>query len=558
MAVGVVNDNPEIKELPEPDLARIESMNPEHDLAQAIENNYTLKINKRKLENATSQITRESLETKIKNNEKQIGASLSGAYKNVLSARLTYEQAQAAARLEESNLNLAAVQYQAGMITRPQYLEQELKARNSHWPNAPRPWTCSRPWRHMTGRSAGWPRRNRRFEMNMKPLRRGCAAFLALMYSAVAAFPAAAAAGGPGGTEQEELYLGEEANARLKDNVLEYGELQDMIRISNPTVLETADSYNRKMQDYEDAWATMKLYQGRADSDKEEAQDSGNMEDYAYYASQEATYRSAASSYNKMIDSMQTQSGTSSQRQVERQMTIAAQSLMISYETLRQQEDMLMKMYELYETQYNLALVKEQTGMATATEVLDLQNQVLSCQASMAEVRENMDSIYDKLCLMLGRDTDGSFTIAPIPAPDLARIGDMNLETDTVKAIGNNYTLINSRHSMKVDSTSSSIQKLRTMEDGEQKLTVEMKRLYEDVLHKKESLERTQTGYEKASLGRQQADVKYAAGLIGRDEYLMEELQFIQKEGDYKAAQLAQQQAMDTYDWGVLGFADVA
>lgn len=52
--------------------------------------------------------------------------------------------------------------------------------------------------------------------------------------------------------------------------------------------------------------------------------------------------------------------------------------------------------------------------------------------------------------------------------------------------------------------------------------------------------------------------MKYAAGLIGRDEYLMEELQFIQKEGDYKAAQLAQQQAMDTYDWGVLGFADVA
>lgn len=125
------DDNPEIRNLPEPDLARIESMNPEHDLAQAIENNYTLKINKRKLENATSQTTRESLETKIKNNEKQIGASLSGVYKNVLSARLTYEQAQAAARLEESNLNLAAAQYQAGMITRPQYLEQELKARNS-------------------------------------------------------------------------------------------------------------------------------------------------------------------------------------------------------------------------------------------------------------------------------------------------------------------------------------------------------------------------------------------------------------------------------------------
>ena len=100
------NDSPDIKELPQMDVSRIDGMDPDRDLETALENNYTLKINKRKLENARSKTTRESLETKIRNNEKQIGASLSSAYKNVLSARLSYEQAVAEAQLEETNTTL--------------------------------------------------------------------------------------------------------------------------------------------------------------------------------------------------------------------------------------------------------------------------------------------------------------------------------------------------------------------------------------------------------------------------------------------------------------------
>ena len=123
------NDSPDIKELPQMDVSRIDGMDPDRDLETALENNYTLKINKRKLENARSKTTRESLETKIRNNEKQIGASLSSAYKNVLSARLSYEQAVAEAQLEETNT--AAGKLQAGMMTSLEYKEQEYKMESS-------------------------------------------------------------------------------------------------------------------------------------------------------------------------------------------------------------------------------------------------------------------------------------------------------------------------------------------------------------------------------------------------------------------------------------------
>ena len=99
------------------------------------------------------------------------------------------------------------------------------------------------------------------------------------------------------------------------------------------------------------AWAELKLYQGRADSDKDDAKDAGNAEQYTYYTAQEQTYKAAASSYYKMLDNMKkTASSTSTQRQTERQMTVAAQSLMVSYETLRQQKYTLEKMEELYKT----------------------------------------------------------------------------------------------------------------------------------------------------------------------------------------------------------------
>ena len=101
------NDSPEIGSLTDVDENEIAAMNPDTDLAQAIENNYTLKINERKLENAKNETVKNQLTTAIANNKKQIGASLSGAYKKVLSAQISLQQAQTKAQLEQTNLSNA-------------------------------------------------------------------------------------------------------------------------------------------------------------------------------------------------------------------------------------------------------------------------------------------------------------------------------------------------------------------------------------------------------------------------------------------------------------------
>ena len=112
---------PQITELPEPDLAAIDAVNYETDLAQALENNYTLKINQRKLENSANQDNIDTYTNTIDGNKRSIGVSLSSAYQSLRSARLSYDQAQNDLVTVQRNYDLASQKYAAGMITALDY-----------------------------------------------------------------------------------------------------------------------------------------------------------------------------------------------------------------------------------------------------------------------------------------------------------------------------------------------------------------------------------------------------------------------------------------------------
>ena len=119
------DDNPEIGEIPGVDAEAIAAMDPVADKEQALANNYTLLINKRKLDNARSSDTKETLETTIRENEANIGASLTASYQNVLAARTAHELAVAQAALEQKNLEAAERSFQLGQISQVDYLTQK-------------------------------------------------------------------------------------------------------------------------------------------------------------------------------------------------------------------------------------------------------------------------------------------------------------------------------------------------------------------------------------------------------------------------------------------------
>lgn len=119
------NDAPEIRDIPAVDMERIAAMNPETDKEAALSNNYTLKINKRKLGNATADITKSTLTRTISSNEQNINSDLVKSYQAVLQAKISYEQAVAEFELESKNMDTAERKQSVGSLSRLDYMKQK-------------------------------------------------------------------------------------------------------------------------------------------------------------------------------------------------------------------------------------------------------------------------------------------------------------------------------------------------------------------------------------------------------------------------------------------------
>lgn len=113
---------PEFGILPELNLEKIKTYNPSTDLTKAIENNYTLKINERKLANASSEDTKTKLQTTISSNKTNIALSLNNAYTNINVAKANYEAASSNLKLEKDTLQSIELKAKLGLAS-----ETELK-----------------------------------------------------------------------------------------------------------------------------------------------------------------------------------------------------------------------------------------------------------------------------------------------------------------------------------------------------------------------------------------------------------------------------------------------
>ena len=345
----------------------------------------------------------------------------------------------------------------------------------------------------------------------------------------------------------------EKAAQALSDNVLRYDELQDAVHNGNPSVAAALKNYNDRLDTYLDAMNAAVFELWNAGTERHNARDNDDRASADSWDREYEIYKSSAAMYRKMYENMTDYASQRSLRQVERQMTVAAQSLMISYESLRHQRDTLKKETDLRRRQRELAETKRAAGLVPDTAVLEAEASLLSAESRLSTAEDNLRSVYRNLCYMVGRPDDGSLVIEELPVPDPGRVSEMNLEADTWKAIGNNTTLINQRRQNGGSSTKKTVVRLRTNAEGEQKLTAKMASLYEAVFQKQQEYSSAKTAWEKAQETKRIADLKASAGLTGAEEQLTAEMDFASAEASFKAAELAFLQALDTYDWAVTG-----
>ena len=95
------------------------------DKAKALENNYTLRINKKKLANSSNNSKKESLQMTIDDNIQRIGSSVDSAYKNVIQSQTAYQQAAVSLEVASKNMEAAERKMQIGTLSRLDYLTQQ-------------------------------------------------------------------------------------------------------------------------------------------------------------------------------------------------------------------------------------------------------------------------------------------------------------------------------------------------------------------------------------------------------------------------------------------------
>ena len=158
---------------------------------------------------------------------------------------------------------------------------------------------------------------------------------------------------------------------------------------------------------------------------------------------------------------------------------------------------------------------------------------------------------------MTGWSYDAQVDIGEAPVPDLSRIDGMNPENDLPTAIGNNYTLLGQRRAS-ANSTADRDAKMRTLDESEAKIKVQLDTLYQEVAQSKAAYEASLLALESANLTMAGNEKKYEMGMLGRLEYLQLKLAYLQQKMAADAASLNLVQAIENYNWAVEGLADIS
>ena len=394
----------------------------------------------------------------------------------------------------------------------------------------------------------------------MKYRKRAIAAVTACML-AVTSVPAFAySPTGPGASPEAGRYSEEEL-ARLQDNVLEYSEIQNRVREYNPTISQVWKTYEDTRQDYANMVTELEsqyqVVKDLADTYTSAGEMTGNPVLISTAKQLKKGYQSTVESMEDTVSQWNDQSSTGSIRSYERQMTAGAQQAMIGYDTIRQNIATLETMVQLYDRQYQMYTRQKELGLATDKDVLSSYTSFLSAQSQLASLNNQADSVRRSLCQLLGYDPETNPEIRSLPAFDMTRLEGMNLEEDTKKAIGNNYTLISQRTSAAGKTNAKRENRNKILDEGDQKLTIEMQRLYQDVMDKKAAYDAAATGYQAAEASWGAAQRQYQNGLISEIQYIGLQLAYYQKKAAFESANLSLWQAMENYDWGITGLAAV-
>lgn len=343
--------------------------------------------------------------------------------------------------------------------------------------------------------------------------------------------------------------------ARLRDNVLEYEEIGDLIHEYNVTVQNNQYDYNRFIQDYG------KTREDIADAYQDLANDleaSMSGEDSGAAMVSDMQLELQAKQLREQADDNLEDSQIYywTYEQAEDNLVLSAQSKFITYyKKILELESAQGQMRSL-ENEYQLSVTRRQAGTATEAEVLTCEEQMLEQEKNVAKLEQEIESTRQKLIIMLGWSGDAQPEIRDIPEVNLAEIDAINLESDKQKAQENNYTLkINKRRLENAKDNNNKEKIKNTIQGNERQIRVSVTSAWQNLQSAKLSYEQAQADLVTEQRNMELTQQKWAAGMITKYDYEKQQLALNSAENSVKETALTLLEALETYRWNVNGLA---
>lgn len=371
------------------------------------------------------------------------------------------------------------------------------------------------------------------------------------------AFPMSALAGSP------EFAYTQEKWAALRDNVMEYEELNDLIHEYNATVLNNRAEYDdyrgkssdRFKNDYADT--VQDLYDA---SDKMLENVDEDQPGYASALAGSISTRIQAQRMQETADS-ENMDGDIKKLEYDRQeaeLVRTAQTKMNQYWQKVKNRQSLEASLSLAQARESAASVRVQAGMEPQARLMEAQEAVQSAQASIQASDQEMDTVRRELCLLTGWSYDASPEIREIPVTRTVDLGAIDLEGDKQRAVEQNYALRAAKGKMNNTNYGTVQNKVLQVNVGEAEQKIKT-----DVENRYQNLKQAQSDQDQAAaeLALEQRNLDAASrklenGSIKRNEYLEIQDGYAAKAAAEQVSALKLTQAQEDYWWAVNGLAD--
>ena len=335
---------------------------------------------------------------------------------------------------------------------------------------------------------------------------------------------------------------------QLADSVIEYGELEALVRRGNGTAVSVDYSYQDSLAVYQEAYDAMISGARDMNYKADELEDAGGDEALiGTYERNAQTLSMAAKQYKKSLTSLNSASSRASRNRAVWQVVKTAQ---IQWGTCRQLQDEVeaaAKTAENYQAQVDRKERELAAGLCTETDLLQAQKNLLSAQTALQSTTDQANKALRQLAILLGK-SGTSITLGEIPAVSATELSSMNLDADRAAAV------ISARRS---SATGDAARKLRhqQIEEAESAASASADEQYAEIAALSLERDAAQAAYQSAEKTYGATQIKYQSGAINKATYLQGEASYLQKKAELETAEISLRTAYDAYEWMLKGVA---